>query len=155
MDYPVAVNASNGIGRDDTVLNLLADNRKTIESYRNIHGKLPEDMNLNHSFASAGKIFKAIDAPTRGVVVPFGEEGKNIINDLCSAFEVEKQYKLLKKAHRFSVNLFPWRFDKLFEAGAIKEAQENSGIYYLCAQYYDNNLGVSDEPVNPLETLNV
>jgi len=85
--------------------------------------------------------------------VPFGDEGKQIINELCSAFEVEKQYKLLKKAQRFSVNLFPWRFNKMCEAGAINEVQKESGIYFLNSQYYDNDFGVSDNPVNLQETL--
>ena len=153
MDYPISVDDRNGIGRKDAVLDLLSDNSLTVAEYCRINEKNPEDINLNHSFAAAGKIFKAIEAPTRGVVVPFSEEGKQIINDLCSAFEVEKQYKLLKQAQRFSVNLFPWRFDKLYEAGAIKEVQAESGIYYLNTQYYDNDFGVSNEPVNPQEPL--
>lgn len=153
MCYPVRSDAKNGIGRDDSLLDLLSDNNLTIAEYVRIKGKEPEDMNLNHSFMAAGKIFKALDAPTRGVVVPFGDKGKQIINELCSVFEVEKQYKLLKQAQRFSVNLFPWRFDKLYEAGAINEAQPDSGIYFLNLQYYGNDFGVSDDPVNPQETL--
>lgn len=153
MCYPVRSVAKNGIGRDDSLLDLLSDNNLTIAEHVRIQGKRPEDMNLNHSFMAAGKIFKALDAPTHGIVVPFGDEGKQIINELCSAFEVEKQYKLLKKAQRFSVNLFPWRFNKMCEAGAINEVQKESGIYFLNSQYYDNDFGVSDNPVNLQETL--
>lgn len=153
MDYPISVDAKNGIGRNGAILDLLSDNHLSVAEYLRVNGKYPEDMNLNHSFAAAGKIFKAIDAPTRGVVVPFGEEGAEIINGLCSAFEVEKQYNLLKKAQRFSVNLFPWRFNKLYAAGALHEAQSETGIYFLDKQYYDNDFGISDEPINPQETL--
>ena len=153
MDYPFRTDTKKGICRDGSVLDLLSDNILSIAEYIRIYGKNPEDMNLNHSFATAGKVFKAIDAPTRGIVVPFGDEGKQIINDLCSAFEVEKQYKLLKQAQRFSVNLFPYRFDKLYDAGAIKEVQAESGIYFLSTQFYDNDFGVSDESIKPLELL--
>jgi CRISPR-associated endonuclease/helicase Cas3 len=149
MDYPIKVNSTNGVGRDDTLLNLLSVNDKAICEYRHINDKLPEDLTLNQSFAAAGKVFQAINAPTRGIVVPYGKEGKEIICDLCSAFDVEKQYALLKKAQRYSVNLYPWRFDKLADksTGAIMEAQEGSGIYYLDETYYDDNFGISDEPV--------
>ena len=88
MDFRIKATSSNGIGRDDSVLDLLSDNEKSISEYcRNYPGESLDDRYLNQSFSAAGKVFKAIEAPTRGVVVPFSEEGKNIINDLCSSFE--------------------------------------------------------------------
>jgi CRISPR-associated endonuclease/helicase Cas3 len=153
MDYQISVAEKNGIGRNGALLDLLSDNEFTIAEYLRVNGQKPEDLNLNHSFAAAGKIFKAIDAPTRGIIVPFGEDGTEIINDLCSAFEVEKQYKLLKKAQQFSVNLFPWRFEQLYSVGALREAQPETGIYYLDQQFYDNDFGISNEPINPQNTL--
>ncbi|MBN1602016.1 MAG: CRISPR-associated helicase Cas3' [Chitinispirillaceae bacterium] len=150
MDYPIAVTSKNGIGRDDSVLNLLSDNLLTVREYCRVNNKMPEDVSMNHSFATAAKIFRSIDAPTRGIIVSYGKEGASTISDLCSVFEVEKQYTLLKKAQQFSVNLFPWKFDYLFKTGAINEVQPGSGIFFLNEQYYDNNFGVSTEPVTPL-----
>lgn len=51
------------------------------------------------SFMSAANAFKAIDAPTQAVIVPYGE-GKNIIAELCAlALENKPRYReLLKQA---------------------------------------------------------
>ena len=93
-----------------------------------------------------------IDSPTRGVVVPY-QEGDEIIKDLCGAPELEKQHKLLKRAQRYSVNLFQHEFDKLAKMGAIHEVQDGTGVFYLDKQYYSADFGWSDEPVNPMEIL--
>ena len=154
MDYPFHANSAIGLDRDDTLLSLLSDNEKTICEYARTNPQKPlEDRNLNQSFSTAGKIFKAIDAPTCGIIVPYRKMGLLIINKICAAFEPTKQYKLLKRAQRYSVNIYPWRFDKLYASGALREAQPGSGIYYLDNQYYDDNFGISDEPVNSQKTL--
>jgi hypothetical protein len=36
---------------------------------------------------------------------------------------------------------------------AIREVQKESGVYYLDAQYYSNQLGWRDEIVNDMELL--
>jgi CRISPR-associated helicase Cas3/CRISPR-associated endonuclease Cas3-HD len=151
MDYPIS--EKSWLGREDHLLDLLSDNEKTIAEYRRINKKYPEDNILNQSFLTAGKIFKAIDAPTCGVVVPYEQEGKEIIGLLGASFDLEKQFKLLKRAQQYSVNLYPWKFDELCKKGAIKEVQKDSGVYFLEAQYYDKNFGINNEPVNIQETL--
>jgi CRISPR-associated endonuclease/helicase Cas3 len=104
-------------------------------------------INLRQSFMTAAKLFKSIDAPTRSVIVRYGDEGKALVNQLCSAFEVEKQYALIKKAQQYSVNLFPYEFEKLFQEDALYRVQEETEIFYLDIQYYSNITGVSFEPV--------
>ncbi|MDP2268972.1 MAG: helicase-related protein, partial [Deltaproteobacteria bacterium] len=92
-------------GRDDTLLSLLSTNALAL---------IREDLKMNvlrQSFMTAAKLFKSIDAPTRSVIVRYGDEGKDLVNKLCSAFEVDKQYALIKKAQQYSVNLFPYEFE--------------------------------------------
>ena len=108
---------------------------------------------FKQSFQTASKIFQPIDSLTRGVIVPYGEEGKEIINELCSTAELEKQYKLIKKAQRYAVNLFPHEFKKLADLDAIREVQVGAGIYYLDAQYYSDEFGWSDDIVNQMDAL--
>jgi CRISPR-associated endonuclease/helicase Cas3 len=148
MSYKVKITE-----RDDCLLDLLSDNKKSLEEHKRITGKYPEEQYLNHSFTAAGNIFKAFDAPTCGIVVPSGQEGKEIIGLLGAAFDLEKQFKLLKRAQQYSVNLFPNRFEKLLDIGAIKEIQKDSGIYFLDSQYYDKNFGVCSTIVNDQEIL--
>jgi len=150
MDYPIS---TSSLGRDDTLFNLLSANDFSIKEFkRNFPEESLDDPYLNQSFFTAGKIFKTIEAPTCGVIVPF-DEGKNIINELCASSEIEKQYKLLKRAQQYSVNLYPHQFDKLVKVGAIKEIQKDSKIYFIDKQYYDNNFGVSNEPITFSEFL--
>lgn len=54
--------------RSDTLLNMLSCNRLT-------HGG---PQTLRQAFATAGRLFEAIDAPTEGVIVPYGD-GADII----------------------------------------------------------------------------
>lgn len=66
---------------------------------------------------------------------------------------IRKEYKLLKRAQRYSVNLFAYQFDKLSKIGAIREVQPGAGIYYLDEQYYSKEFGWSDEPVSGMRLL--
>ncbi len=105
---------------------------------------------LQQSFKTAGKAFKAIDAPTQAVIVPHGR-GKEIIGELCAAFEPAKAYKLMRQAQQFSVNVFPNIWQKLKEREAVRPIQEGEEIYYLEAQYYSDDFGLSIDVVNPLD----
>jgi len=146
MDYPV--NANSPVGRNDDLFNLLSMNELSTKAYQAIHHSAPEIL-LRQSFRTAGGEFRVIDSRTRGVVVPY-KEGVEVINELCCAFGLEKQGKLLKKAQRYSVNLFEYRFKELFDAGAIMEVQEGAGIYHLNERYYSEEFGWSDNPVSDM-----
>lgn len=150
MNYPVT--SKSPVGREDNLFDLLSTNPKSVQEYQRTH-ETPLRISLLQSFQTASKAFRAIDSPTRGVVVPYGEEGKEIIIDLCSKCEVDKQYKLLKKAQRFSVNVYENIFSSLSKDGIIKEAQDGTGIFYLDYQYYSNEFGLSRDIVNEMETF--
>lgn len=142
MDYPVTARRA---GRQDSLLSLLSDN------HLNIGRTSP--LQLRQSFSTAGKIFQAIDAPTQAVIVPY-EEGKEIIAGLCAAPEPAKFYKLLKRAQKYSVNVFPNVMEKLKEAQAVSRVQQGEEIYYLDERYYSLDFGLSTEEVGPMEFLN-
>ena len=146
MDYPVHAN------RNDTLLNLLSTNHNVVDDFRRANKTMP-NINLRQSFMTAAKLFKSIDAPTRSVIVRYGNDGKDLANQLCSAFEVEKQYVLIKKAQQYSVNLFPYEFEKLAEQNALYRVQEETEIFYLDDKYYSKQFGISMEPINKEEFL--
>lgn len=150
MAYPIT---SKKIGRDGDLLSLLSLNDLSVQSYKRTNGKSPA-FHLRQSFKSAADAFAAIDAPTEGIIVPYGKEGEKIIADLCGAFEVKKQYALLKKAQRYSVNVFPNIFRKLSDNQCIHEVQEGRGVMYLESQYYSAEFGLSVEQVEPMAFLN-
>ena len=150
-DMYYKVGPESMVGRNDDLFNLLSMNQLSVEEFKRLHGNIPS-LVFKQSFLTAAKEFRVIDSPTQGIVVPY-KNGRKIILDLCSAIELDKQYSLIKKAQRFSVNLFAQDFIHLFESGIIREVQKGAGIYYLDAQYYSNNFGWSKEPVNEMENL--
>ena len=150
MDYPVSAQT---VGRDDTLFNLLSINSLAVDEFKRDHSAAP-NIYLRQSFMSAARAFKVIDTPTRGIIVPYGKAGRELINDLCSAFEVEKQFKLLRRAQQYTVNVFPYVLDQLHKAGAVHEIQKDVDIRYLSdARYYNQAFGLSQTPEGTMEVL--
>jgi CRISPR-associated endonuclease/helicase Cas3 len=149
MDYQLSVKQAS---RTDSLLNLLSDNPRNLTPMR--QALLPE---LRQSFMTAGKAFKAIDAPTESVIVPYGE-GKQLIVDLGdgeSEFNIARYYTLLKKAQKFSVNVFPNVWQKLVDADAVHEIKAGEGVYCLDGRYYSEAFGLSTEIVSKADFLSL
>lgn len=103
---------------------------------------------LMQSFKSAGRAFQVIDAPTRAVIVPYGE-GKALIAKLCGEYEPKAFYGYLNQAQRFSVNVFPNVWEKLIESNAIHEIAD-TGVYYLNERHYSEEYGLAVDEVAPM-----
>jgi CRISPR-associated endonuclease/helicase Cas3 len=146
MDYPVGPDQAE---RDDTLLNMLAENRLAVA------GCTPRpSVYLRQAFKTAAEAFQSIDANTRGVIVPYMRRGKAVIAELCAAYELEKQFQLLKRAQQFTVNVFPNVLDGLQRAHAIHEVQEGTGILYLEEKYYNDDCGLNVEGTEEMELKN-
>lgn len=137
---------------EDDLLTLLSTNEKSVEIYKRNTRQAPPIM-LRQAFKSAAYAFKAIDTTTQGVIVPYSVEGKRIIDELQVSFDPGKQFKLIKLAQRYSVNLFPQAIKTLCENRAIFEVQAGSGLLFLDSQFYSSDFGVSHEVVNDMELL--
>lgn len=140
MDYPV--NSS----RRDTLLNMLSSNSLAALDFQRANRNIPS-INLRQSFMTAAKLFKSIDAPTQSVIVKYDKAGSDLVARLCAAFDIDKQYPLIKKAQQYSINLFPFEFERLSKQNALHKVQEGTEIFYLDNQYYSKITGVSLEPV--------
>jgi len=151
MNYPVSKNKS--IERNDDLFNLLSQNLQSVLEYKRQNNCRPPDIVFRQSFNTASEMFKAIDSPTMGIVVPYGDAGKNIISELCSVREIEKQYGLLKKSQRYSVNVYKYVFEKLAKERAICEVQKDTGTYYLADEYYHDKFGLSSHSEKDMELL--
>lgn len=151
MDYPIS---ASDHAPEQTLLNLLSQNSLNPNAdEKNREGKLPL---MRHSFMEAGKLFRAIEAPTQAVVIRHGK-GKKLVAELCrlaKEFEPQAYYRTLKEAQQFSVNLFPNVWKKLKDAEAIHETQEGEGIYFLDETYYSEEFGVSTEKLGMMDNLN-
>lgn len=135
MSYTLTNKASG------TLLDWLSDNCKNAYTPKNNQRSKPFPL-LMQSFKSAGQAFEVIDAPTRAVIVPYGE-GKDLIASLCGEWDPKEMRRTLAKSQRYSVNVFPNVWRKLEQEQAIHEVQENSGIYYLKDEHYSDEYGLS------------
>jgi len=140
MIYPLTEKQA---GRKDTLLNLLSSNSRNI-------GRNSEGIKLQQSFKTAGRAFKALNAPTQAVIVPYGR-GKDIIAELCADFEPAKAWKLLKQAQKYSVNVFPNVWRKLNNADAVIPIQGEE-IYFLDERYYSDDFGLAIKEVHNMDT---
>lgn len=147
--YPLSPNET---GRDDTLLNLLSVNKLATHDYCAHNPGKPPRL-LYQSFMTAANAFKVIDAPTRGVIVPYGKAGHELVADLCAAFDVEKQFNLLKRAQQYTVNVFPNMLTALTNAQAVHPVQKDTDILYLDPCYYSAEFGLVTEPVQPMKPL--
>jgi CRISPR-associated endonuclease/helicase Cas3 len=150
MSYDVS---AKEIGHGDTLLELLSSNGQAVNEHKTRYKSVP-GIPLRQAFMTAGKAFKAIDAPTQGIVVPHGDAGRELINELYSAFLVEKEFELLRVAQQYTVNVFPHVLQKLKEAGAVHEVKPDTRILCLDARYYSPRFGLALDPVAPMEALN-
>ena len=147
MDYPLTAKQAE---RTDTLLNLLSNNN------RNIYPEEPQHVifkQLRQSFMTAGEAFKAIDAPTQAVIVPY-KQAKQLIIELCAVsrdFNAELYRSCLKKAQKFSVNVFPHDWKKLQDLEAVYEIHPGEGVYFLDECYYSNEFGLATERVAKAE----
>ncbi|AFI86062.2 CRISPR-associated helicase/endonuclease Cas3 [Aggregatibacter actinomycetemcomitans] len=141
MIYPVKNSATGSL------FDWLSDNQNN--PYGNKNNKKTKAFPLlMQSFKSAGRAFHVIDAPTRAVIVPYGE-GKALIGKLCGEWNPAEMRRALQKSQRYSVNVFPNVWDKLQKDQAVHETIEGSGIYYLNERYYNDAFGLSlDETSN-------
>lgn len=149
MSYPVTDS-----GGDDSLLNLLSENKKLLGNYKREKSVSPE-VYFRQSFMTAAKAFKAIDAPTRGIIVQYGQRGKEIVKELCSAYEPDKQYALLREAQQYTVNVFPNLLDDLVEAEVLCTVQKDVDILYLMdSAYYSVDFGLSNKVVGEADSVN-
>jgi CRISPR-associated endonuclease/helicase Cas3 len=148
MTYPVGKDAR--AGGTDNLLTQLSTNELGVNALRR-GGGVPLAP-LHHAFMSAAKAFKAIDAPTEAIVVPYTAEGRSLISDLHAAYDLSTQGELFRKAQQFSVNVFPQEFQKLLRSGATRAVgDEQARIYCLREPYYSDAFGLSTEVVANME----
>lgn len=137
---------------DDTLLNLLSTNSKTLSG-----AHLPKERVLKQSFATAGELFKVIDAPTKGVIVQYGE-GEKIVEELtkCASQEdvdIPAVRKLLRRAQAYSVNVYENLFNSLVKSGGVYELTifGDVKVYILKWEFYSDEFGVSADQVKNMK----
>lgn len=145
MAYPVGPKEGK---RADTLLNMLSTNSAAVGGRAS-----PPSVYLRQAFMTAARCFQALDANSRGVIVPYLAEGKSIIAELGASYEPRRQFALLRRAQRFTVNTYPHVLAKLQRDGALYEAKEGCGILCLHENRYSKDFGLNAEGSQEMEAM--
>jgi CRISPR-associated endonuclease/helicase Cas3 len=147
MDYPVKHPPAE---RDDTLLRMLGNNGMAVAD-----GPRPIERTggAMQSFTSAAREFRVIDSLTQGVVVPFRERGVEIVNLLSSTRDLEGQFRLLREAQQFTVNLYRQELSSLQQKGALYEVQPAAGVQCLQKGFYSEEFGLDQDGKVVMESL--
>ncbi|WCM94152.1 CRISPR-associated helicase Cas3' [Acidovorax sp. NCPPB 2350] len=147
MVYPVTAKEA---GTSTSLLDLLSTNTQALQSFRQRNGRWP-GYPFHQPFMTAAGLFKAIDAPTEGIVVPYGDKGHDLINDLFGAFDLAHDIDLLRQVQQYTVNVFPNVFRQLSDVEAFKTVHPELRIHCLNPEYYSPQFGLATEAINPSE----
>lgn len=119
---------------DSTLLDMLSLNE-------NRGNKSAATKYTGQAFATAGRIFRAIDSAAQAVIVPYNDEAREIIARLNGELSPQEGQRLARQAQRYAVNVFEGELRGLTESGAVYELR--SGALALCEGYYDKQLGMT------------
>lgn len=144
MSYPVP---AKEVGVSTSLLDLLSKNTHGVQGFKDENGCLPS-FRFHQPFMTAAGFFKAIDAPTEGIVVPYGTEGQELINDLCGAFDLLLEPKLLRKVQQYTVNVLPRALSELAKQKAFKTVNAELRIHCLDREYYSQQFGLTTDHLN-------
>ena len=141
MCYPV--NKICKLGRDDNLFEMLSLNRQVVNRYKG--NKVCSLLPLHQDFASASKLFQAVDSDGVGVIVPYGEKGNEIIAKIRNDASLRNKQPLLKEAQRYSINAHPQAFARLLDREAVFPLDAENSIYALDKNFYDDQVGLREE----------
>lgn len=152
MAYKLSPAEAAPLGKESgTLLELLSDNHLAFKDT----ASFDKELGLRQSFMAAGKLFKAIDAPTEGIIVHYGE-GRQIIDELLGGYvDPARQYELVRKAQRYTVNVFPWMLDHLKAEKAVQVIPETQIHLLVSDDFYDPQVGLVTEVDDDWRRLNM
>jgi len=162
MTYPVKARAKQDhqkteISQTTTLIDLLGTNGLAYkESSERGSDKSSLNLALQQAHSSAAEAFRVIDAPTRGIIVPYNSaehNGSGLISKLAACYSNEniplpEKIRLHKQAQKFTVNAFPHIIKKLSESRAISEIYPDSGIFELVPAHYSEDYGITLEALS-------
>lgn len=102
---------------------------------------------LTQSPGTIAKNFQVIENLTKSVIVPYENEGEEIIAQLGRDLKPEETREWLKKAQRYAINLFERDFQALGKAGLLVPLAGEVG-YALRESTYDKLFGLNLEGVS-------
>lgn len=108
LDYPIP---KLGSKMTSLLLANIADNSYFQAYSTKNKERLP--LFLANSYRTAAEHFRVIHDLTTSVIVPYGDEGKDIIAELNGERRIEELTRLLRRSQQYTINLFKYEHDQL------------------------------------------
>ncbi|WP_019636670.1 CRISPR-associated helicase/endonuclease Cas3 [Paenibacillus fonticola] len=99
---------------------------------------------LANSYRTAAEHFRVIDDLTTSVIVPYGEEGKEIIAELNGAGVIDDFTRLLRRAQQYTINLFHYELQLLSKNGGLESCLDGK-VLVLKEGAYSREFGLDIE----------
>ncbi|WP_435922376.1 CRISPR-associated helicase Cas3' [Paenibacillus sp. DYY-L-2] len=124
---------------------LFADpsNNKYLQEYKTNKGSFPP-LFIKNSYRTAAEHFHVIEDITTPVLVPYGEDGKQIIAELNGAEKIEDFSTLMRKAQQYTINLFSYELEKLDKNSGLESCLDGQ-LLVLREGAYNNEYGLDLE----------
>ncbi len=139
LNYPIA---ELGTKMTQLLSANLMDNSYFQAYYSKYKERLP--LFLANSYRTAAEHFNVIDNMTTSVIVPYEEEGKDIIAELNGNSGIEDLTKLLRRAQQYTINLFKYELDQLDKNGGLESCFEGK-VLVLKEGAYNDEFGLDLE----------
>ncbi len=97
---------------------------------------------LHIPFREIGKEFRFIEDITRSIIIPWGEEGEELVEELRDPFY---DFSILRKLQRFTVSVYEWHYRKLCDAGAVEMLHDRFIVLTDVESSYSDK-GLINEP---------
>lgn len=111
-----------------------------LQNYCAVKRERPKLFLLN-SYRTAAKHFQVINNLTTSVIVPYGDEGKELIAELLSAERIEDFGRLMRRAQQFTINLFRYERDELQKNAGIRSCLDGQ-VLVLTDSAYNSEYGL-------------
>lgn len=108
---------------------------------------------LHQPFKTIGKMFQVFDENTIDILVPYNE-GINFIEELREIertnFFIPSLKSFMKQTTNYTISIYQWQFDKLWEAGLLYGLLENR-IFVLDKKAYHEQYGLNSKAEQGVE----
>lgn len=138
MDYVV-----NG----DSIYRMLCNNENGRRNYKNKNGKDYPHL-LGYAFKTASDNFSVIPNITKTVVVLY-EKAESLLEKLLNSYNIKDKIRIVKELEKYSVSLYQYEYQSLYNNKAIREIDAELGIYVLNQENYSEKYGIIYNVDNP------
>lgn len=95
---------------------------------------------INQAFKSAGEIFEVFDNQTTDVIVPYNDEAKEIIAELCSEktkFDIGHLKDIIRQAKPYTISLYKYQMKDAY----MFISDKDNRFFALQERYYNEETG--------------